>query len=44
MTRTSIKIDQTTRDRLAELKRDGETWDALMHRLAEYAEIARTAD
>jgi hypothetical protein len=35
--RVNIKADKTTRDRLRGLKRDGETWDGLLLRLAEIA-------
>jgi len=40
MGRANIKCDIETRDRLDELKRDGETWDDLLTRLAEYGELA----
>jgi len=36
--RVNIKADETTRDRLRSLKRDGETWDGLLLRLAEAVE------
>jgi len=39
MTRVNIKADPETRDRLRALKRDGETWDELLTRLAEYGEL-----
>jgi len=32
--RVNIKTDGSTRDRLRELKRDGETWDGLLNRAA----------
>ncbi|MFB6194444.1 MAG: hypothetical protein ABEI75_05205 [Halobaculum sp.] len=34
MSRTSISIQQTTKDRLDSLKRDDETWDEFLTRLA----------
>jgi len=40
MSRANLKCDTETRDRLDELKRDGETWDELLNRLAEYGELA----
>ena len=36
--RVNIKTDETTRDRLQALKRDGETWDGLLLRMAEALE------
>lgn len=36
--RVNIKADESTRDRLRELKRDGETWDGLLLRMAEATE------
>jgi hypothetical protein len=39
MGRVNIKCDTETRDRLDELKRDDETWDNLLTRLAEYGEL-----
>jgi broad specificity phosphatase PhoE len=36
--RVNIKTDETTRDRLQELKRDGETWDGLLNRAADALE------
>lgn len=36
--RVNIKADETTRDRLRALKRDGETWDGLLLRMAEAVE------
>lgn len=39
MTRATLKCDEDTRDRLRNLKRDGETWDELLTRLAEYGEL-----
>jgi len=37
--RKNLKCDTETRDRLEALKRDGETWDDLLTRLAEYGEL-----
>lgn len=34
MSRTSIPLESETKDRLGELKRDGETWDEFLLRLA----------
>jgi hypothetical protein len=39
MARATLKIDENTRDRLHDLKRDDETWDDLLTRLAEYGEL-----
>jgi hypothetical protein len=39
LARVNIKTDETTRDRLQSLKRDSETWDDLLNRLAEYGEL-----
>jgi len=39
MGRANIKCDHGTHDRLKEQKRDGETWDDLLTRLAEYGEL-----
>lgn len=36
--RVNIKADEATRDRLRELKRDGETWDGLLLRAVEAVE------
>jgi len=36
--RVNIKADETTRDRLRALKRDGETWDGLLLRAADVLE------
>lgn len=36
--RVNIKADETTRDRLRGLKRDGETWDGLLNRAADALE------
>lgn len=36
--RVNIKADETTRDRLKTLKRNGETWDGLLHRAADALE------
>jgi hypothetical protein len=33
MSRTSIPVDQSTKDRLDNLKRDDETWDQFLHRV-----------
>ena len=42
--RTSIKLYPDTHDRLQALKRDGESWDELLDRLAEYGELVQSAD
>lgn len=34
MSRTSIPLDSTTKDRLADLKREDETWDEFLLRLS----------
>lgn len=34
MSRTSIPVDESTKDRLDNLKRDDETWDEFLHRTA----------
>jgi hypothetical protein len=39
MSRVNIKCDIETRNRLDELKREDETWDDLLTRLAEYGEL-----
>jgi len=39
LARVNIKTDETTRERLRSLKRDSETWDGLLNRLAEYGEL-----
>jgi hypothetical protein len=36
--RVNIKTNETTRDRLRELKQDGETWDGLLLRAADALE------
>lgn len=36
--RVNIKADETTRDRLRGLKRNGETWDGLLNRAADALE------
>lgn len=41
MPRATIKPEKSTRDRLREHKRDDETWDDLLNRLAEYAELVQ---
>jgi len=33
MSRTSIPVDEATKDRLDELKRDDETWDEFLRRV-----------
>lgn len=33
MSRTSIPVDSSTKERLDRLKRDGETWDEFLERL-----------
>ncbi|RJX43361.1 hypothetical protein DM826_07065 [Halonotius aquaticus] len=33
MSRTSIPVDATTKERLDDLKRDDETWDEFLHRV-----------
>jgi hypothetical protein len=37
MSRTSIKCAAETRQQLREIKRDGETWDECLRRLAQLA-------
>lgn len=44
MSRVNIKADASTRERLKELKRNGETWDDLLTRLAEYGELVDHRD
>jgi len=39
LARVNIKTEETTRERLRSLKRDNETWDELLNRLAEYGEL-----
>jgi hypothetical protein len=39
VSRANIKCDTETRHRLHQLKRDRETWDELLTRLAEYGEL-----
>lgn len=39
MSRVNIKAERSTRDRLRALKRESETWDELLTRLAEYGEL-----
>jgi len=38
-TRKDIRCQPDTKARLKKLKRDGETWDGLLTRLAEYGEL-----
>jgi len=38
MSRVNIKADESTRERLKAVKRDGETWDGLLNRLADETE------
>lgn len=38
MSRTNLKLDKSTKDRLDELKRDGETWDGFFARAADALE------
>lgn len=38
MSRTNLKLDKDTKDRLDELKRDGETWDGFFRRAADALE------
>jgi len=42
--RVNIKTQETTRDRLRELKRDGETWDGLLVRAAKALETEEADD
>jgi len=44
MSRVNIKIDRETRTRLQQFKRDDESWDDMMHRLADYCELLEQAD
>ena len=39
MSRANLKCERETKQRLDDLKRDGETWDDLLTRLAEYGEL-----
>lgn len=39
--RVNLKLDVSTRSRLGELKRDGETWDGVLTRAAEALEEQR---
>ncbi len=38
MDRKTLKINEETKDRLDELKRDGETWDGFLRRAADALE------
>lgn len=44
MSRTSIPVDESTKDRLDELKQDGETWDEFLRRVASDDEPIRQGD
>ncbi|WP_436929594.1 DUF7557 family protein [Halosimplex halobium] len=44
MSRTSIPVDESTKERLDELKRDDETWDEFLRRISSEDEPIRTGD
>jgi len=44
MGRTSIPVDESTKDRLDKLKQDGETWDEFLHRITGEDEPIRKGD
>jgi len=44
MSRTSIPVDSSTKERLDELKRDGETWDEFLRRIASDDEPIQQGD
>lgn len=44
MSRTSIPVDEATKDRLDALKRDGETWDEFLRRMTSDEEPIRQGD
>jgi len=44
VSRVNLKVGQPTRERLRELKREHESWDDLLNRLAEYGELVERDD
>jgi len=44
MSRTSIPVDSSTKERLDELKREDETWDEFLRRIASDDEPIRQGD
>ena len=44
MSRTSIPVDETTKDRLDKLKRDNETWDEFLRRVTSEDEPIQQGD
>jgi len=44
MSRTSIPVDESTKDRLDTLKRDGETWDEFLRRVTSDEEPIQQGD
>ena len=44
MSRTSIPVDEATKDRLDELKRDDETWDEFLQRVTADEEPIQQGD
>jgi hypothetical protein len=44
MSRTSIPVDESTKDRLDTLKRDGETWDEFLRRVTSDDEPIQQGD
>ena len=44
MSRTSIPVDSSTKERLDELKREGETWDQFLRRIASDDEPIQQGD
>jgi hypothetical protein len=44
MSRTSIPVDKSTKDRLDNLKQQGETWDEFLRRIAGEDEPIRKGD
>ncbi|QPV62197.1 hypothetical protein I7X12_15835 [Halosimplex litoreum] len=44
MSRTSIPVNESTKDRLDELKQDGETWDEFLRRVTSQDEPIRKDD
>jgi hypothetical protein len=44
MSRTSIPVDSSTKERLDELKRDDETWDEFLRRIASDDEPIQQGD
>lgn len=44
MSRTSIPVDKSTKDRLDDLKQDDETWDEFLHRVTSEDEPIQKGD